>query len=555
MTVLILRMKSSKSNQVLIIGLAVAAVLLLASCATTTSQTHTAIRQFAPPAPPPEPPRLLLDTPPLLAANHLPVLDPALALVYPTPLARESYTLRRLGRQNPARLMAEFQAQEWDSWKQTLASAPQQTEELMLEEVLQLTIPEGSAIPRELFKVLLMTESDLPLMLNEQVLRYVNYFLGRGQRTLRESLRRAGAYQPMISRVLAEEGVPQELIYLVQAESGFRAKARSPKAATGMWQFVSFRGKQYGLNQTRHVDERLDPEKATRAAARHLADLYASLGDWYLAMAAYNCGPLCAQRAVERTGYADYWELVKRGALPRETSNYVPAILAMALLGKNAETFGLDDIVPEQPIRYDSVPTYARINLDLVADVTGSTLARLKELNPALLGTATPDSPYTLRLPRGTGSQFEEEIGKVPEAGRASWRRHLVREGETVAQIAARYRVRPQDLTAVNQIGAEGPAAGERLNVPVPLRLPKPEPVLRAGGMHYTVRPGDTLATIARRQRVTVAQLQHWNQMTGTKLRAGQSLHVQAPLGPQPAAPVRRQVASNSSQTISHPAN
>jgi membrane-bound lytic murein transglycosylase D len=372
-------------------------------------------------------------------------------------------------------------------------------------------------------------------------MRYVNYFLKRGRNTLRESLRRAGAYRPMISTILADQGIPQEMIYLVQAESGFRPTAVSRKRATGMWQFVAWRGREYGLHQSRQVDERLDPEKATRAAARHLADLYAQFGNWYLAMAAYNCGPGCVQRAVERTGYADYWEFVARGALPRETANYVPVILAMAFLAKNAEEFGLDDVVPEPPIHYDTVITRGRIGIALIADATGATPARIKQLNPALLGQATPDSPYALRIPSGTTERFEQEMAVVPEARRVSWRRHEVREGETLAQIAARYRVRADEITALNGSSRSGLNPGDRLTIPVAYR---PEPARRApGGLgdrlgpRYTVRQGDTLGAIARRYGVTVSQLQAWNGLKGTRLSIGQVLQVQAAAG-------RRQVAS-----------
>src|SRR5262249_5165255 len=150
-----------------------------------------------------------------------------------------------------------------------------------------------------------------------------------------------------------EEGIPPELIHLAQAESGFFPRAVSHKAATGMWQFVQFRGRQYGLMQTPYSDDRLDPEKATRSAARHLRDLFEKFGDWYLAIAAYHCGPGCVERAVERTGYADFWELRSRRTIPIETTNYVPIILAMTIMAKNAKEYGLDGVVPDPPLEYD----------------------------------------------------------------------------------------------------------------------------------------------------------------------------------------------------------
>src|SRR5262249_41775985 len=146
-----------------------------------------------------------------------------------------------------------------------------------------------------------------------------------------------------------------EIIHLAQAESGFIPRAVSRARATGMWQFMGWRGNQYGLLQTPYLDDRLDPEKATRAAARHLRDLYAEFGDWYLAIAAYNCGPGNVEKAVERTGYADFWMLRERGALPVETTNYVPIILAMTIMAKNSSEYGLEGLAYDAPLEYDTM--------------------------------------------------------------------------------------------------------------------------------------------------------------------------------------------------------
>jgi membrane-bound lytic murein transglycosylase D len=189
---------------------------------------------------------------------------------------------------------------------------------------------------------------------NDAVLGYINYFSNRGHKTLLAGLQRSGRYRPMIQRILDEEGIPQEIIHLAQAESGFIPRAVSRAAAGGMWQFLKWRGNQYGLKQTSYTDDRMDPEKATRAAAHHLRDLYHEFGDWYLAIAAYNCGPGTVEKAVERTGYADFWELRARGVLPAETTNYVPIILAMTIMEKNAAGYGSTSL---DPLEYDTVET------------------------------------------------------------------------------------------------------------------------------------------------------------------------------------------------------
>jgi membrane-bound lytic murein transglycosylase D len=232
----------------------------------------------------------------------------------------------------------------------------------------------------------------------------------------------------MIERVLREEGVPVEIFHLAQAESGFKPKARSYASAVGMWQFMSFRGRQYGLRQNNYLDERHDPEQATRAAARHLLDLYVEFGDWYLAMAAYNSGPLRVRRAIERGGSRDFWTLSNKSLLPRQTRNYVPIILAMAYIGKNQHLY-LDEekeLDPAPPMRYDTVVTDSEIHLSLIADITDSTVESLSEMNPALFRSATPPGHYALRIPEGTADVFGKEIGLIPEDKRMAWRRHPV---------------------------------------------------------------------------------------------------------------------------------
>src|ERR1700734_1310839 len=195
----------------------------------------------------------------------------------------------------------------------------------------------------------------------------------------------------MIRRVLKEEGVPQELIYLAQAESGFHPLAVSRAGARGMWQFMGSRAKGYGLERSWWVDDRQDPVKATRAAAHHLKDLYNEFGDWYLAMAAYNSGPGTVQSAVKRTGYADYWQLYKRNVLPKETRNYVPIILAVTIMAKNPSQYGLDNITPEQPVPYDTVKINYSVDLRLAAQCLDISPVTLQDLNPSLLRLTTPN--------------------------------------------------------------------------------------------------------------------------------------------------------------------
>src|SRR6185503_7771851 len=188
-------------------------------------------------------------------------------------------------------------------------------------------------------------------------------------------------------------------------------------------------GNQYGLMQTKYTDERMDPEKATRAAAKHLRDLYNEFGDWYLAIAAYNCGPGAVERAVERTGYADFWELRRRGVLPAETTNYVPIILAMTIMEKNAAEYGLENVGFDAPLDYDTVETASPTSLSLVSDITETPLAELAALNPAVLKGVAPEK-FAIHVPKGMGSTLLMSLESVPLERRDSWRQHRGGAGE-----------------------------------------------------------------------------------------------------------------------------
>jgi len=206
----------------------------------------------------------------------------------------------------------------------------------------------------------------------------------------------------------------------------------------GVWQFAAFRGKEYGLNQTPATDDRMDPELATRAAARHLHDLYNHFGDWYLSMAAYNCGPGCVDHAIQRTGYADFWQLRRLNVLPKETANYVPAILAMTIIGKNAKDYGLDDLDMERPIEYDTLELESPTHLALIAEAIDRPLTELKELNPSILRSVAP-AGTTLHVPQGTLPSVEAAFRVVPVTRRDSWRVHRLDADDSFASLAKRY--------------------------------------------------------------------------------------------------------------------
>jgi membrane-bound lytic murein transglycosylase D len=325
-----------------------------------------------------------------------------------------------------------------------------------IDSILGMTFPTDPNLRPKVKEEIEATVSQLPLQENDAVLSYVHYFsTERGRKVLVNGLRRSGRYRSLVHRILDDEGVPQELIYLAQVESGFLPRARSNKQAVGMWQFVQFRGRQYGLMQTPGTDDRLDPEKATRAAARHLHDLYAMFGDWYLAMAAYNCGPGCVQRAVERTGYADFWELRRLNVLPHETANYVPVILALTIMAKNPKDYDLEHLDTDRPVEYETMDLDTPTSLLLIADAADRPVSEIQDLNPALLKSTTPQG-YQLRVPKGTLATVMSALELVPAIHRADWRIHRVVPGETLAEIAHRYSTPVSALTSANQSAALG---------------------------------------------------------------------------------------------------
>jgi len=359
--------------------------------------------------------------------------------------------------------------------------------------ILEMTFPIDPNQKPKVMEEIQATVSQLPLEVNDPVLSYIHFFSSeRGHKTLVAGLRRAGRYKPLIQRILDEEGVPQELIYLAQAESGFLPRAVSYKQAEGMWQFVQFRGREYGLMQTTQSDDRLDPEKATRAAARHLRDLYTHFGDWYLAMAAYNCGPGCVDKAVMRTGFADFWELRSRAALPKQTENYVPAILAITIMAKNPRDYGLEGLDLDQPIEYDTVDIKVPTNVALVADSAGRPVSEIRDLNPSLLKSVAPPG-YSLHVPKGTSIAIQAALENVPPERRMTWRMHRVERGETLALIAKQFNTPPATIAQVNNNLSDAPETGDLLIIPASYN--PDAPLLRRALNHKKTAAHRTAAT------------------------------------------------------------
>ena len=410
-----------------------------------------------------------------------------------------------------------------------------------IDEVAEMTFPVDPRLKERAEEVAKNLSHGLPLTVNDEVLSFLNFFqTPRGRTIVETGLRRGGRYRDMISRVLQEEGLPQDLIYLAQAESAFQPLALSRAGARGIWQFEPWRGNQYGLHHTWWVDERQDPEKATRAAARHLRDLYGLYGDWYLAMAAYNCGPGNVQKAIERTGYADFWELYKRKVLPRETKNYVPIIIALTLIAKDAAHYGIQ-VDPEQPVATDVVKPGRAIDLRLVAETIDVDVETLRSLNPALLRLATPDDPsFELHLPAGTAERFSAEIADIPPDKWVSWRRHRVETGETLTSIGKKYHVTAAAIADANNLERNvALVSGEKLIIPAMQAQAEKRRLVS-----YRVRRGETLTGIAEKFSVPASDVRKWNHMKTNHVARGMMLRIYTLGGAPEAAPTRARARS-----------
>jgi membrane-bound lytic murein transglycosylase D len=429
-----------------------------------------------------------------------------------------------------------------------------QSVEAPIDEANDVTFPLDPAVLAKATAEIKTTKSDLPLMMNDQVAMFINYFSStKGRHTIEHGLTRAGRYRDMISQTFAEVGVPQDLIYLAMAESGFQPVAVSRAGARGMWQFMAGRGSEYGLDRNWWVDERQDPVKSTRAAAQHLKELYREFGDWYLAMAAYNTGPGNIQRAVERTGYADFWELYKRGVLPQETRNYVPIIVAVTIMAKNPWQYGLQNVVPDKPLPADQVTINYPVDLRLVAECLDTTTDSLQQLNPSLLRLTTPkDQTFTLNLPAGTKDKYETAIALIPPDMRTFWRYHRVEYGESLSSIARKYHTSTSVIEEANELTSDDVPVGSKLIIPIAPAQAGESVAYSKKATRYKVRKGDTVGSIADDFEVPVEKLRKWNHLKGNSVAVGHTLLIYKPLsGSGESASASREPASPGKKTKS----
>jgi membrane-bound lytic murein transglycosylase D len=344
----------------------------------------------------------------------------------------------------------------------------------------------------------------MPLVENERVRYFIDAFCGKLRDFFSRALARSGKYIPMMTSVLQEAGLPEDLIYLSLIESGFAPSAYSKAKAVGPWQFIHATGVRYGLRIDAWVDERRDPLKSTRAAAAYLKDLHQQFGEWFLAAAAYNAGERRVETALQRTNTSDYWDLTGRTVLKAETRNYVPKFIAAALIAGEPEKYGFNDLVYEAPVDYDEVKTKRPLGLATIARMAHTTVANLKELNPALLKNVTPPSEegFTVRVPSGSGELFNQayaaQYASSPDIKVISY---TVKRGETLAAIARRHHVRPNQIIETNELKTSALRPGQQLTIIQDGSAPTPEPVKeqKTAARPWTTQKAPTLSSTSQK--------------------------------------------------------
>lgn len=369
--------------------------------------------------------------------------------------------------------------------------------------------------------------ADLLQVDNQAVRRWEEYFCGRGRKHFTVWLERKAAVDSLITAVLAEAGLPAELLYLGLIESGLSSRAVSSVGAVGPWQFMEGTSRNYGLTTNWWVDERRDMEMATRAAAGYLRDLYDQFGDWALVLAAYNTGEGRIARKIRQHGHDNFWDL----RLPEQTTAHIPKYIAAARIGEDPEAYGFARPAP-RPLAYDIVPVNDATDLELIARCAGVPAAEVAALNPALLrGASPPDTRnYPVRVPAGTGGQAARELARVPADKRLTWRSHRVKRGETLGGIARSYGTSVGDIAKLNRLGdVHTIHPGDQLLIPMPAELAAKAQTRAAEKGHYVppagyqrvgydVKKGDTLGGIARKLGVTVTHLRKVNNIHSTSL-------------------------------------
>lgn len=380
----------------------------------------------------------------------------------------------------------------------------------------------------------------IPIEINENVDKWIRYFQGRGRPHMERYLARSTRYEALMKKVLRDNKLPEDLFYIALIESGFTSSARSTASAVGYWQFIRGTGKRYKLEINKLIDERRDPILATQAAAEYFKDLFQIFNSWYLSMAAYNVGEGRVLKVVRKYKTRDFWELSRnKRALPAETDNYVPKYIAAKLIAKNPDKYGFEGIDYMTPIEFDHMSFDQPVNLKLMAEKMNINYEDFKDLNPKYKGEIAPldDKKLNLRIPPGT-LQAGLDAAKLSVASivdfvpdHNEFENHKVRKGDTLSTIARKYRTNIAYLREINDLSRKKLLrVGQRLLVPDRSPSGKSEKSKKKNSedmkvAFYIVQPGDSLASIAEKYKVSIFELKKTNKISRkSKIKTGRRL-------------------------------
>ena len=374
---------------------------------------------------------------------------------------------------------------------------------------------------------------EIPMEMNRHIEKELESFTsGYEKKYFVQAYERSGKYRPYMVKALKEAGLPEELSWLPLIESNFKVKALSKARALGLWQFIPSTGYKFGLKRTRYIDERIDFIKSTDAAVAYLKVLHNIFGDWATVLAAYNCGEGRVLKVIrtQNVNYLDnFWDLYQR--LPLETARYVPRFFATLHIVKNAEKYGLDQAIVDEPLVYDEVEINRQVHLKNVSKAIGTDLNELQALNPELRYSILPPEPYTLRVPKGHADTLLATLETVPTTTlpQRAYVWHRVRTGETLGTISRRYRTSVGRIMRANNLrSSHFIRAGKRLKIPVRgtvVAASPPPPNTNFSGVHRVTK-GDSLWIIAKRYRTTVKKIVALNNLPSSNLHIGQRLQI-----------------------------
>ena len=409
---------------------------------------------------------------------------------------------------------------------------PHEIENLTIGEVIRLEEPNTQNLYDN-------SRYDFPITINGRVEGWIDYFTGRGREHMERYLGRSSRYIPVMRQIFKQEGLPEDLVFLALIESGFNVRANSRARAVGPWQFVKGTGMRYGLRVDAWVDERRDPLRSTVAAAKYLKDLYLMFESWYLAASAYNAGEYKILRAIENLKTNNYWRICETHQIRRETKDYVPKLIAAAIIAKNADKYGFDEVEYLEPLQFDTVTVGFPVGLSQLASVVKVPEDEIMDLNPELRRGQVPPgvTSYELRVPPGSRVLVERSLNNMQVSAPKSTAQYIVQPGDSLNSIGRRYRISVRELASVNNLSPK-----ERLAPGLALILSRkdggskmassqrPSQSSTEGGFfNHIVQKGDSLWSISEQYNVTVHDLFRWNDLKRSRIFPGKAIRVRSP--------------------------